>query len=331
MSYYCKKFISFFICVVLIVSNTSTVVHAADQPNGFISSNPSNGYYYLETEAPNIKMSDTGDYAMVVYVGNKEFFLPVGMIYINFADWTNVKTIIEDPRITSEVKEAVLMYYEDAKSQGLNELYGELFSPDLLSEQERNNSMLDGSSRGSSYNIINGVTMKTDTLIANGKDTGYKYVDQGTTTKSTVQNIISAAFAVAGLFNVTFAFISTGISLYQAFTSSYGNTWVSGSTSDYCQVAITYNSVRQWTYRMDGGEWRLGLTSQYVKIRTLSSRTYHYDNSTSTGNTKNTSRSSSIELETDHYSDPWLYAYNHYLSPVSESVRWKVGAVTFSF
>ena len=174
--------------------------------------------------------------------------------------------------------------------------------------------------------------MKSERTYTYSVSTPYKDIYSGSSTSSSASTLYNLALTALGLTSSTYlTILSSGLSVLSAFTSQWGNSFITGSYKDYLQISVTYDDVKQWTYALSGGSWALGLATEKTTVTEIASTQYYWNSSASTGHKVDTCKSTNYTFQSSHYSSPWAYAYQNQFSPVSEWSKWCVGGKTFLF
>ena len=181
------------------------------------------------------------------------------------------------------------------------------------------------------YYTYDGHEMRSDQLISTGLNTGWQTIASGSNTDKATGSLANFTLNVAGLTDLKVSILSTGLTLLQAFYNQYGTSWVTGSTSDFFQMRIIYNDIKQWTYGKTAYGWQLGLGSEKVTLTQVDSEEYHYNSSKREGKTYQSSNIVSTYRQSPHFDSPWATAWQWLPGGISEWVSWKVGNKEFVF
>lgn len=256
--------------------------------------------------------------------------IPVGKVDINLADEDDVARVLSNDNIAPEIKERIASEHQRIAEEGYTVVDASLFSQELL---PKNNTGGSGYSPQvtSTYYTYKGARMRSDKLVYKGLDTDLQSVRKGTSTKDEAKLIAEIAITVVSMSNKYIGFLTSGISLLQAFNKVYGTTWATGSTTDYCRVGLIYNKTDQWTYRQIGNDWYLGLCTQKAIVTNIASRQYYYNAAKRQGKTYPTNRSVSVTHKSPHFDSPWATAYQWCYDTKTEWMTWRCGGVTFYF
>ncbi len=277
--------------------------------------------YTIATPYEGIVKSADNCYAMLMETQSGEEAIPVGKLDINIADADDIDAVLANDNIEEEIKQHFYTQYEQAVANGITDLPATLFSSSLLS------SNVDSTA----YTTYNGARMKSDYLYYWNINTDYEDISKGISTADIAEFVVNVALIAGSYASIYVNFISSGISLFQAFVNLYGNSWATGHYSDTLQVKLKYDKVLQWTYREIGDEWHLGLHSQKVTINEIDSFQYYYNSATRTGRDFETHREPHTICQSEHFSSPWATAYQWCNSPLSEGCSWRCGKTTFVF
>lgn len=278
--------------------------------------------YDTPTQYEGINRSQDGCYALEINTTKGKEYVPVGKLDIDLTNVAEVDSIISNEKIEEEVKKSILDLHQEILNENISCEKVTLFSSQLLQSS--------APGTRSTYYTYQGAQMKSDRLVSTGLNTKYKTVKNGTGTKN-VANGISQVILTVLSSNKYINFFSNGINLLQAFNDVFGTTWATGSTSDYLQVRLIYDDIKQWTYRKMGNEWRLGLCTQKSTVTNIASEQYYFNSAKNAGKTLARNRNVSVVHKSPHFDSPWATAYQWVTSPLTEWVSWKCGSVTFSF
>lgn len=161
-------------------------------------------------------------------------------------------------------------------------------------------------------------------------NTLYQTISRGTTAKNVADGIFDVALAIASLTKYV-GFLTTGISLYDAFANMFGISWATGATDDSVQVRLIYDNTDQWTSRNINGEWYIGLVTQKVVISNIASEQYYWNSVNRQGHTYPKNRNVSVTHKSSNFDSPWAVAYQWCYNPVTEYMHWQRGGVLFYF
>ncbi len=332
------RFIMSFILVLMLTfcaagnvfaSSSSQSDSIPDYPTPEKKSNiPITNEYNIETEFEGIYKSSSGVYAMETASENGEEYIPCGKLDINLKTEDDLNTLLNNDDITDEVKEAIKEIYreitEDGRTYESITLFSTEFATDSLPPTASTNTI-------SSYYTYNGAKMRSDRLITRNAGTKTRTIKSGSGTSSVAASIANIAVTVASSANQYISFLASGISLLKDFNNTYGTTWVTMSSEDFLEVALTYDKIDQWTYRQVGNEWHLGLVTQKATVTNIYSRQYYFNLKKREGREKKTDRNVNIVFKSPHFDSPWATAYQWVNSPREEWMTWKCGSVTFKF
>ncbi len=278
--------------------------------------------YSRTTEFEDIKMSSDGTYALEL---EPDIFLPVGRVDVNLSDKKNVATFLAREDIPDVVKEEVEKKQRLALEIENDSATVSYFSSELLTSQ------MTRGTETSIYYTYDGHEMRSDQLISTGLNTGWQTIASGSNTDEVTGSLANFTLNVAGLTDLKVSILSTGLTLLQAFYNQYGTSWVTGSTSDFFQMRIIYNDIKQWTYGKTAYGWQLGLGSEKVTLTQVDSEEYHYNSSKREGKTYQSSNIVSTYRQSPHFDSPWATAWQWLPGGISEWVSWKVGNKEFVF
>lgn len=333
-----------------LASNEETIVEATDETDYLeIYSEQSNEY-------PAVMESSSGEYALYMY----DQLIPAELTEVSLGNETEMEQIISDEELPIEVRESIQENYEKSLDMGLeNNIQMGLFETvDLeysngdveVKENPEEQSIITDtinsspSAAGSPsklkfgtyiYGSYNNVSMKSYRVYYTNITIPYTTISIGTSVAPLIMNSTSIALSVVSA-TVGSVVVATGatiagiaISLGSMFPSGY----VTGSTSDYCQLSMTYNKIDQWTYANLGSGWAFGLKSQAILVHGCNWVEYFYSPELRTGKTFYHNLSCSNYLLSPHFNNPWAFAYQKAISGYSwnEDVSAKYGSKTFVY
>ena len=96
-------------------------------------------------------------------------------------------------------------------------------------------------------------------------------------------------------------------------------------------MRLAYDSQTQFTYAAVGTDWYLGLVSSAVTLNSIATEQYYKNYTGTETNPLLEERFVSISAKSENFDSPWAKAYQYYLLPEEELLRWTVGNVTFIF
>ena len=201
-----------------------------------------------------------------------------------------------------------------------------LFAPD-----EGNNSMRIVSDTEWTYGTYNGVAMKNYLIYKTNESTDFQRIVEGPDTQDVAGLLSNIIMTATGAANIVASFLSSGISIFQDFLNTFGNsTIIVGTSSDYLSVNVSYDSVTKYTYAQNGSVWKFGLQSKQVKITKLISCQYYAD----TGEDPHLTYNYPDEtISSANFESPYPMAYAHAMSetPMIESAYYTIHNTVFEF
>ncbi len=276
--------------------------------------------YSIDTEFENIKMNEDGEYALEIVPQTRSTgttYLPVGRLDIDPFDSGDVNKVLQTD-LEEETKGEILTRVEDAKKNGNFDLQIAVFSPELLSNETVR------------YYSYQGHEMKTEIIANIGESTGPQTIASGPNTQEITADVFNVIISAVGLKNIPVAILGTGLSVLSLF-SDFSTKLVSGSASDYFVMRLAYDSQTQFTYAAVGTDWYLGLVSSAVTLNSIATEQYYKNYTGTETNPLLEERFVSISAKSENFDSPWAKAYQYYLLPEEELLRWTVGNVTFIF
>lgn len=299
-----KKIISIVLCAVLLMATTN-IAYAIDYTDntnesllkeytavddtGGIYTDASGQFVYLDTD------SDNGP---VLIPMERTTFSPSART-LNDSKATN---------LPQEVKDGLDAALQAAQSSGA---VVSLFSPE------------ESTSRSSSewtYGTYNGVSMKNYLITTTGGSTSYKTVKSGTTAADVADFMKSIFLEATGITQTSLPFLTTAISLLDAYESAFSNEVVV-SSSDYLQLNLSYNSVVKYTYAQYGSVWKFGLQSMQVTVTKVYVCQYYKNVSTTPYHTNYTVNKT---VSSANFASPYPTAYSCAMAetPRTENAKW---------
>ena len=276
-------------------------------------------YYSTETRFEDIYLGNDGSYALQL---NSNEYTKVGRLDVDTSSENGVMSTLNDSRLTPEVKEYIRLKYEEAKASGNTNISISVFSQELL-PQTRDTTTV--------YGEYNNVTMRTDRVYVSGAETPWTDVSRGAKTKDVCNNISSIGLSFLGLAPVSAIAVTAGsISLLSAFINAGYGSYVTGSSSDFLQGYMKYDSTTQWTYALVGTDWQLGLVSQKAKVIKVQLKQY-YMNASGQGKSHITTKDVGSTYTSTHFNSPLAAAYQNMNNPLEEWGYWTVGSKRFYF
>lgn len=276
-------------------------------------------FYSTETKFEDIYQGNDGSYALHL---KDTGFTRVGRLDVDTASESNVFATLNDSRLTPEVKEYIRLKYEEAKAGGNTNINISIFSQELL-PQTRDTT--------TEYRTYNGVEMRTDRVYVEGAETPWTDVSRGAKTKEVCNNISSIGLSFLGLAPITTISVAAGAaSLLAAFINAGYNSYVTGSSSDFLQAFMKYDSTTQWTYARIGTDWQLGLVSQKAYVRYVKMKQY-YMNNNNQGKSYTITTDIGSTYTSTYFNSPWAAAYQNMNNPLEEWGYWTVGSKRFYF
>jgi hypothetical protein len=270
------------------------------------------------------------EHAGVVQNSNGDYFLnvngqnvSVGRLDVSLLDDEAVNAVLASASLSEEVKNEIREKTQLAKETN-QDIVSTIFSADLISPRLRS---------GVTYGTYQGHNMKTDRVDTQGVGTGFQEISQGSNTKNVANGIVNLILTGVGLSNVPVSLVAAGKTLLDFFIDAVGSQFVAGSTTDKLQVKLFYDVSNQWTYgeySNGSGDWRLGLYTQEVKLKTVGVYQYYYTAAYG-GKENTTNKSVSATIRSPHFNDQYQTAWLNVNTPYSESISWKIGSKTFIF
>lgn len=281
--------------------------------------------YTRSTEIIGIKMNAEGEYALEVPSNTRsgEYdYLPVGRLNVSAAD-SKAIDVINQSKLSQDTKEGVLNKIRQAQENGEDELVVSVFSPDLRGITDERTDTI--------YHTYQGYEMKSDIVYVTGASTGWVTIASGVNAQNVAADIANTILSVAGFTGSTaVTLLSSGAAVLSLF-SNFSSTIVTGTRDDYFQMRLSYNSQTQYTYAKVGTSWYLGLVSSAVQVTRVGTEQYYKNYRGSTANPCLNDRYVNYIHKSPNYDSPWAKAYQYYLLPEEELVRWSTGNVTFLF
>ena len=282
--------------------------------------------YTTETTFRDVKKSPDGRYAIELTTSIGTEYLPVGRLDINLLDSSSVDNTLQRDDIPTEVKAEIQKKQERAIANGSNSASVSYFSSALMETQDG----LTTRSNDSIYYTYQGHEMRSDRLYSYGDSTGWEYIVSGTKTETVTSALFNVAFSAAGLAFTSVSILSTGAAVIKAFTDLFGLGWITGHSSDYLQMRLFFDDIKQWTYGKTGSGWQLGLCTEKVTLLKVGHEQYYYNNGRG-GELENSDRSVKQVMMSEHFDSPWATAWQWTTAPLTEWVTWKVHNKTFVF
>jgi len=282
-----------------------------------------NNHSLKPTEYEGIFVSEEEEYFLKIISDDIVFYQQVGKMDIDYSNSEEYNSALNDERLSLEIKDELkhqYSFYKETMNQGH---FSTIFSPSLLDNPNR---------LSTTYYTYNGTQMKSERVYSYSVDTGLNTIYLGSSSSSSASVLYNLILIALGLSpNTTVALLAGGVSVLSAFLNEFGSNQITGHYSDYVQVAVTYDDIKQWTYAYFSSEWTLCLGTQKTTLTKIETRQYYFNANTNTGHTTNTTRTTSQVKQSEHFTSPWAYAYQHILSPATEWTEWNVGSKYFYF
>ena len=278
-----------------------------------------------ETEFNGIKATPSGEYAMEITAETTVLLIPVGRLDVDISNESSLDMFLTNQNVSEVAKQRLLEKQQYIDDNGLKPFSAAYFSPKLLNA-ESNTAMTRGSSYW--YYTYNGYPMVSERLYTYGYSTKFVDVASGTNTGQIINGLFNIALIAAGMANISFGFVYSGISLLAAILNLVGGNYVSGTTSDFMQIFLEYDDCSQWTYLIAGSEWWLGLCTQEVTVN----RVGFYGKLGGVVKGPNAFNVSATQRSA-HFSSPWSTAWANAgsIAPPTEWLSWKIGNTTILF
>ena len=235
--------------------------------------------YLYNTEVETIKQSADGFYAMVSATDDGMINIPVGRVDIDLSDSEQVLSALSNTNISEPVKDELRRLHELALKSDCETPVASLFSPQLLNYNSRGPiEQVYGEYNG--FQIMEEI-MTTTTITTPSHVTALKGPSllEWCLESDTLGIVVSGLGFVPGKIGL----LAGGVSIAQAFFNRFGEIPITGSTSDYLEISVTYSKIEQWTWVNCDGDWSLGLFTQKATINKIEHRTYLFDSNTRVG------------------------------------------------
>ena len=289
-----------FLSVCLVASSLISVSGAVSVASSPIWST----IYCYHTVYEGIYRSLDGEYAITYNTeGDSPLYVPVEKVDVSLIG--DYSSQIDQFNLPTEVLSALEELSMKAETNDAAPLVT-LFIP----EESSNNGTFAISDPGYIYYDYNGVSMRDYLLYSYSLDSGFQTIEQGSAVKEVAKALYT--IIVAGLGSNSYvSIISTGISLYQNYLNILGSSYIVGSTSDYIQMAVTFDCAQKFTYAKIGEVWKFGLCSQEVTVKQVDTRTYFYNPTLREGAVQNSTNTASVKKQSLHFDFPYEAAYNY--------------------
>lgn len=287
--------------------------------------NEQNASEYTSTLHDGVLRTSDGEYILEVGSGVEKEYYPAGRMDIDFSDPQSVSMALNDVRIAEEMKGYISSEYEKAVRTGNMQATMTVYSQELLPATRTSET---------TYRTYNGVEMRTDRIYYQNLMTRTETLVRGINTEQVAANTTGITLSVLGLCQIPYiSAVAGGLSLLQAFISAAaGNVnYVTGSSSDFVEYQMTYDTTTQWTYARIGTDWQLGLVSQSAEIIGLETVTYFYNPNTHSGKSNRTITEAGTVIRSQNFHSPWAAAYQNMNSPVEEWVGYYSNGVVVYF
>ena len=320
-----KKIIAFILSVV-ILGTCVPPAFAIEEPlaqtgDAQIAPSWDKSSYTNTSEVDNIKMTEDGDYALEICENTESVYIPVGRMDIDILDDDEFNSAMQNTLLSDHIKHSLTVHREMLLNSGKESYSATVFSPELLTQAR--SIVID-------YPEYKGHRMRNEVISYSSLEK--TYTANGTKSKD-IADTLSTIFLTGTSFSSVpaISLCSAGLSLFGYFLSVYENSFPVGGTSDFVTVTVKYDKIDQFTCTDVLGEWMVGLTSQYVKVRDINTHQYYYDANTNKGRSLDHKESPNFEAETPNYEEPLAFAFQHMNDGVTEYITLEIGSKKFVF